>query len=250
MLDKLSLKDYVGDFNAYQTEKDYLQHIVLWRIYQSISDELIFKGGTALQKAYNTGRFSEDLDFTASSEAQKDTGALTAKIDSILNKINDFYKTSYTKSSSDISLSYKLKMEGPLYEKPQSIQTILLDISARDQIILKPDTIPISPVYMDIGNYVVKVMNKEEILAEKVRAIMTRRKARDMYDIYFLVSKKVRLRPELAEEKLSYYQMKYSKKALLSRLSQLEAVWETELHSLIKNVPPFKPVLKYITDAI
>jgi predicted nucleotidyltransferase component of viral defense system len=43
-------------------ERDYLQHLILWLLYSS-SQELIFKGGTALRLVYGGNRYSEDLDF-------------------------------------------------------------------------------------------------------------------------------------------------------------------------------------------
>ena len=55
MLKRLSLMN---------TEKDYLQDLMLFSIYSHIGRELIFKGGTCLYKIYKLGRFSEDLDFT------------------------------------------------------------------------------------------------------------------------------------------------------------------------------------------
>lgn len=246
MLDSYSLKKYAGDLNLYQTEKDYLQHIVLWRIYQSISTELCFKGGTALQKVYNLGRFSEDLDFTADSASQKDPAELDQKITAIIERINDFYRTAYSKTTNQSSLSYKLKIEGPLYSKPQSIQTIPIEISFREALSLNPEAVPVSPIYRDISNYVVNIMNMEEILAEKVMAIMTREKARDLYDIYFLLSKRTKFNPKLADKKLAYYNLKYDKNAFLKRSASLEIIWEKELQPLMKNVPPFKPILELV----
>ena len=45
MLSREELLDTPVSFNAYQKEKDYLQHIVLSRIYANTGNELIFKGG-------------------------------------------------------------------------------------------------------------------------------------------------------------------------------------------------------------
>ncbi len=43
-------------------ERDYLQHLLLWRLYTR-SQALVFKGGTALRLVYGGNRYSEDLDF-------------------------------------------------------------------------------------------------------------------------------------------------------------------------------------------
>jgi predicted nucleotidyltransferase component of viral defense system len=51
-------------------EKNYVNSWVLYAIYSSDIDGLVFKGGTALSKLYfpELWRFSEDLDFTATEE--------------------------------------------------------------------------------------------------------------------------------------------------------------------------------------
>ena len=45
-------------------------------------------------------------------------------------------------------------------------------------------------------------MDPKEIMSEKIRALMTRTKARDLYDIYFLVRKNVKLDTQLVAKKL------------------------------------------------
>jgi len=69
MLSVDELKGYLaitGMQNVWQVERDYMQHIMLSAIYSKIADELVFKGGTMLQKAGVVDRFSIDLDFTGS----------------------------------------------------------------------------------------------------------------------------------------------------------------------------------------
>ena len=51
-------------FTIYQQEKDYFQYMILAAIYSKPDKNIIFRGGTALQKAYGLNRFSEDLDFS------------------------------------------------------------------------------------------------------------------------------------------------------------------------------------------
>ena len=70
MITKEDLKEYgrTFGFNLGQAEKDYLQHIFLLFLSRNISNELVFKGGTALQKIYGINRFSIDLDFTKARE--------------------------------------------------------------------------------------------------------------------------------------------------------------------------------------
>ncbi len=219
-------------------------------MYQSISDELVFKGGTALQKAYALGRFSEDLNFTANVSIPKNITNVIRKIEVIFNGLNDFYNTSFSKTINAESISYELKIKGPLFKKPQSIQTILIKISMREKLLAVPDAMPIIPIYKDLGNYIVKIMNAEEILAEKIRTMMTRRKATDLFDLYFLFGKGIRLNMNLVDKKLSYCGIRYNKKILLQRISSLERVWKKELEILTRTVPDFGIVHEHVLNRI
>ena len=48
-------------------ERDYLQHLLRWLLY-SRSQDLTYKGGTALRMVYGGNRYSEDLDFNGQGE--------------------------------------------------------------------------------------------------------------------------------------------------------------------------------------
>ena len=46
--------------------REYFQHLFLSYFYQQpVTDQIYFKGGTALRTLYNSSRFSEDLDFSS-----------------------------------------------------------------------------------------------------------------------------------------------------------------------------------------
>ena len=245
MLDKEELLTYEGEYTKYQVEKDYLQHVVLFNIYNNVTNELVFKGGTALQKAYALNRFSEDLDFDIST-ARDENKDILGSIEKGLNSINNFYKSEYEKEKMENSIRYKLKIRGPLFEKPRSIQTILLEISIREMPVEKPDTTLITPVFRDIGPYFIIIMNINEILAEKVRALMTRHKARDLYDLYFLLHKGAIVNRALINRKLEPYTKRFLEKEFVSNITSLEDVWEKELSILMRRIPDFKEIKDYV----
>ncbi len=251
MLRRDEILEYVGQYNRYQVEKDYLQHIVLFQIYANVSSELVFKGGTALQKAYALNRFSEDLDFTANSDQIKEAGSgVFERIERGLNGINSFYRSEYKKEIKDICVTYKLKIEGPLFVRPQSTQTILVEISTREEIIKKPDVLLITPIFKDISPYFSNVMSLDEMLAEKMRTILTRQKARDLYDLYFLLHKGASINAEYINKKLEYHNKKFSKSEFVRNVKSLKDVWDSELSVLMKTVPDFKAIGEYVIGAI
>jgi len=112
----IKLRPNLG-FNLGQIEKDYLQHLFLLFLSRYLKDEMIFKGGTALQKAYGLNRFSEDLDFTL---------IKNFNIDELMNKIkedirNFGFEIEYHLIKNNISKNYRLRIKGPLYERKQEM---------------------------------------------------------------------------------------------------------------------------------
>ncbi len=250
MIRRYELEEYLGDFNIYQVEKDYLQHLVLWRVY-AYSNDVVFKGGTALQKAYGLNRFSEDLDFTAIGSDGKTAGGsdVLPRVDEALKSVNNFYKSGYKEISGRESASFKLKVEGPLHKGPTSLCTIELDISFKESLLLQPKAMLITPIYKGLSPYFARVMEMDEILAEKVRALFTRNrvKARDLYDMYFILKKGGRFRISMIEKKLDYYKKPFSNKEFRERLGEAGKRWNDELKPLMKTVPDYDDVRGFVS---
>ena len=95
-----------------------------------------------------------------------------------------------------------------------------------------------------IPAFEVYVMKEEEIFAEKIRAIMTRKSARDLYDLIFLLEKNVTTKKSLIEKKLNYSKIIFEKNKFLKNCKELDTIWKSELKSLVKHVPDFKDFIK------
>ena len=60
-------------------------------------------------------------------------------------------------------------------------------------------------------------MNLNEVGAEKVRAILTRQKARDVHDLYYLLEKKkIVFDGKLVDKKLAYLGKSFSKEDMMT----------------------------------
>jgi len=254
-------------FNVYQAEKDYLQHVFLSALYAVSSIELVFKGGTALQKAFGLDRFSEDLDFTLNLPEGKDGGERADMIvrnlmEKAASRADGFARTTIGKTDATAySVNLRLKMQGPLFAgSEKALQALTVQVSLRENLIRKPLAEKIIPVHPDLQPYVALVMAPEEMLAEKVRALTTRRKARDLYDIWFLLRKGVKFDEEMTNEKLSLSydnggtmtmkKMKYSHNLLKNAIADVKDVWTPELRVLLRSIPEFSEVQKYVLDAV
>ena len=222
------------NLNMGQAEKDYYQNMILFILYGKISDELVFKGGTALSKCYGINRFSEDLDFTAA-------GHLGVN-GIVSNGLDDFGITHTVKeiSSTGNSSKYRIKVQGPLFTGPEkTLCSITLDFSLREKVLAKPRIIQIG-YHMDVlPVFDVFVMDEQEIFSEKIRALMTRTSARDLFDLVFLLRKGTKPDIAMVDKKLGPYSIKFNPDLLRSRCVLLEPSWKTELGSLVRHVPEF-----------
>lgn len=245
MITKEELKEYakIRRLNLGQAEKDYFQAVALFIIYQNYGKELVFKGGTALSKCFGLNRFSEDLDFTAKEKPD------IAKIENGFKR----FKIDFEKEPEEYpdGLKTVFRIKGPLYAGiRQSLCRFTIDISLREKVLLKPEIKTIGRFLEEIPSFEVFVMQQKEILAEKIRALMTRNKARDIYDLWFLLNKGIEFDRELANEKMKYYKEKFDLGLFYKRLKMKKPIWEPELRPLVPRVPDFKAVLAFIIDKI
>ena len=235
--------------NDRQLEKNYLQTLLLFELSSAFSKNLIFKGGTALSMFYNLNRFSEDLDFTYLKE--KDRATTVNIIQTAFKRINDLYQLGAIKRrGTNTSLDIEIHIKGPLYSKRKTEQSIEINLSMREEIILPPSTLTLSPIYSDIPTFLINVMDIKEILAEKVRALLTRKeiKARDVYDIYHLLKNRhVEANNTLINQKLLQYDVKFSHALLLKRLNLIDKnLWLSEMSNLVTAPQDYNICCSYI----
>lgn len=236
--DELNEMAKTKNYNLGQAEKSYLQDILLFTLYQEFGPELVFKGGTALSKCYGLDRFSQDLDFTLHSK--KD-------LKPILTSGLQTFLIPYELEEKEYEVEGKIifRLQGPLYTgNRMTLCRLELDVSLRETILLKPQKKRIGYLTPELPAFWVMVMAPKEIVAEKVRAILTRETARDLYDLHYLLDMKTRVDPQLIEEKLQYYNTEFSLDSLNKALQRRRENWDKELKALVKQVPPFREILE------
>lgn len=229
-------------------EKDYLIDICLLSISRRTKDELIFKGGTSLYKFYKLDRFSEDIDFTARRKFN-----VNLLLKRIISDMKLFGVEAMIRDKKKVLNSFliNLRIKGPLYNgKPQSYSKIGIDINLKSSVDLEPMNAKYSPIYSDLPPFSLLIMQEKEILAEKVRAILERDKARDVYDLWFLLREGVEFNSDLVRTKLKYYNEKWSKNKFIKKLEEKKKIWKTELMPLITDIPEFEETKKFILKCV
>lgn len=159
--------------------REYAQHLFLAALYQQpASERIFFKGGTALRIIFNSPRFSEDLDF--SSTFQEITPLEHTVIETLTALARQNIQTDIRESKAT-SGGYLAILAFQIGAASLSIQ---LDVSLRagqkksETRLVASDFIPA---------YTVVALAQEQLLDEKLQALVTRKKARDFYDLYFIL---------------------------------------------------------------
>jgi len=245
MITKDELGEYakIRNLNLGQAEKDYFQAILLFILYQDYGKELVFKGGTALNKCFGLDRFSEDLDFTCSGRINH------KKIEDGLKRFKIEYECSFREYKD--GLKVVLQIKGPLFIGIRnSLCRLSIDVSLREAVMLKPEIKTIGRFLEEIPSFEIMVMQEKEILAEKIMAIVTRSKARDVYDAHFLLKRGAEFDVSLANEKLKYYNKKWSADEFKVKVHAKKGIWESELRPLVGNIPGFNEVSEYVIQKV
>jgi len=220
-------------------EKDYLLDLLLFHIYGEFGDTLVLKGGTAMYKLYSLNRFSEDLDFTLN-RRRFDANGFVAKMLRLLalagveGKVREIGRFG---TETNIRLAFR----GPLYSGGrESLCHVTLNISQRERVQRSAKRELVMPVSREVPSFHVFVMDEAEILAEKVRAVMTRNKPRDVYDIWFLLKRGTRPDVGLIDRKLKIYGKRFSVTQFEKNVEEKRAFWKTDLRGLIMgDLPDF-----------
>jgi predicted nucleotidyltransferase component of viral defense system len=233
-----------GMRNRGYMEKDYLLELILFSLSKNTKEELVFKGGTALYKFYKLERFSEDLDFSETKTF--DLNQVIKKIFSDLSKFNiDGEVSKVREPFHSVLITFRIK--GPLYDgQSQTFSTIRVDINRKSIFELQPLRLRLASLYTEIPPFYVLVMQEKEILAEKIRALIMRNKARDLFDTFSLIEKGIEIDDQLIKKKMSYYEMHYTKTLLKEAIGKKEHIWDIELKPLLDTLPSFSTVAKKV----
>ncbi len=230
--------------------REFIQLSFLKELYEeSFSKGIFFKGGTAIRLIYQGQRFSEDLDFTVSMKEE----VFEEKIALLFKKLENTYPFSFKKKRSISGYTYLLTADIPFLEGKVYVK---LDFSTREKV-LEPTQTILKTSYPIVFQSFVNVLSINEIFAEKIRAVMTRVKHRDLYDLWVLQELGAKFDRDLVLEKLRYYNIdSIDSKSLEDRLSMFsEKGFVSELHSFVPRserdtLPTFyNYILHYLMDS-
>ena len=226
------------DFERKLLVKDYYITLILYLI-KDIKG-IYFKGGTALQKIFlDHSRLSEDIDFTLiinEKEVQKE-------ISDIIEKSGLFTGIIEGKNV-DGFLRMIVKYNSELGEGE-----IFIDLNKRAALLKKPEEHKINHFYSPfIPEFSIKTLAKEEMIAEKLKAAVTRNKPRDHYDVYMIIKNNLPINISLAEEKCKGSGDEFSIIRMFNKANKLKFRWDRDMAPLISEDITFEEMIKFLAN--
>ncbi len=222
MENKIDLKGFIIDLaeklkfpRADLLEKDYHLTRILHKISKKQIKDLVFKGGTCLNKCYlGFYRLSEDLDFVYNTDTKELSkrqiklilDKLRRELIGILDELEFETSKELGKGWKMLTSRFKPRIVGleiiTKYNSiiDNSVQTIKLEISFRKKLRKPTKRKTIKHEFIDATgepilekDIEIEVIDLNENLAEKFRALMVRKNIaiRDVYDIHFILKNKI-----------------------------------------------------------
>lgn len=175
-ISKLRVKYQTSELNVI---REYLQHLFLQFFYQlPQSADIYFKGGTALRFVYQSPRFSEDLDFSTNKE---DIPAIESMLIEVLEKFQKENIQATLQEAKKTSGGYLATIDFELLNQTVPVQ---IEISFRE----KKDRGEVATIASDfIPSYTLVALTQDQLVSGKLQALEARKKARDFYDLYFIL---------------------------------------------------------------
>ena len=251
-------------------ERDYCLGWMLYGISRErkLYHGMVFKGGTALKKCYfGEFRFSQDLDYTC----RKDLPAAelemliqnacrnAAHMSGVEFKLAEFQKTRSIEGEE--AFVAKIDYRGPSNPKTM-LPRIQMDLTYYEDIVLDAEDRPILHYYSDnLRKARAWCYRIEEILGEKLRAILQQRKRvprpRDFYDLWWvlknrpdcdkaLVRQAFEAKCKLKNEPFKSTQDFFNK----FLLAKNRAAWAASIGKQVKDVPAFDQVVDELRPMI
>ncbi len=200
-----------------------------------------------------SGRFSMDLDFTSVGVSVEE---LKKALSNLLND-KQHYGIKFKIAEENIRRGFGANDESYLaqinYVHGWNSSEFSLEVSYRESPILAPVEMPqfeeMYFKYLEFPSFSIKCLQKEELLAEKLRAAFQRLRSRDLYDLYLFSGRpmdKVRLK-KLAVLKCWNVREPFKPDVLFEKISGGEYDWE-DLQRLVrrKGLPSEATVVKKV----
>lgn len=234
-------------------ERDYVQNRFLNELF-SETEDLAFKGGTAIRKIHIRGyRFSDDLDFTL----RRDTGR--EELAAVIERARD---NAIEKAGTDFEGEFDMRKvangwKALLHCRSSLTRRISINIKLdmtgfdRERVLLPVEKKAMFHDFSDSCETKITTYSLNEIMAEKVRALFDRGWPRDFYDVYRLWDvADLKVAIPIFEKKCEFKGIKPDIDALNGEREQLRGGWNSSLGHQMHAVPDFDEVFETLLSRL
>lgn len=251
-------------------EQDYILSWMLYGISKTdkLKKSMIFKGGTALKKCYfGDYRFSQDLDFSVRGDYPKQEELLSlidqaCKTAGIASQNIDFKCNRYPERDTHPEKQEAFVIHARLPWQRDYNTSVKIEVTTQEKVFLPAADKKIIHGYNEEFECWIATYQIEEIIAEKIRAILQfakklhergwgRSRVRDYYDLWRILSTyentvRKELLPDLVRLKCSTKSVSFDSVRDLFQDKLLESLkeWNTWLEPIVPNLPDSSRVLK------
>lgn len=207
--------------------REYVQHLFLSSLYKTKkADKLLFKGGTALRVIFQSPRFSEDLDFTGNDI--RTTGEIDTLFLSALTELE--------MAGLDVRVQEAKKTSGGYlgivrYELFDVTEGMKFEVSLRKN---SKASAEVTSIVSDFTPpYTLVHVSAPDLVSGKIEALLSRRKPRDYYDLYFMLRHPGLNR--IVEKKRFHAVLKCLADEKIDFKKELSILLPVSHHALLKN---------------
>lgn len=232
MIEKHLLQTYATkiETSLHNVLREYVQHLFLTSFYKKAgSGNFLFKGGTVLKLVFGSPRFSEDIDFSGIKNSVNYEKILeNVLVDLSFENIGVDLLESKSTSGGHLAIlvvtlfGEKTELRNEISFRPKKFLT-------KETAIVSSEIVPAYKIY---------TLDKKTIVTEKVKALISRQKARDFFDLYFILRKeelRQNLKFETDQRKAIISLLENQDKAEISR--ELKMLLPKSFWHIIKDLP-------------
>lgn len=200
--------------DRYSIFREYLQLLFLNYLYQhKKATKIYFKGGTAIHFLFHSPRFSEDLDFSSSYE-KTELAIIIKEVWEEMKKELEGVKISLLYQGKK-SIRFRLKYSLADFKYPFAVRIDFQEKEKPRQTVTSSLITNFPLIFFPVVNH----LSGEEMLAEKITALLTRSKGRDVFDLWFMLKKGIKINNRLLKEKLKPTKIEFDKKILIKKVA-------------------------------
>jgi len=203
--DEIDLKGREYEIHPSNVERDYVFGWILNGFFtvSDLKDQIFLKGGNALRKGYfDNTRYSKDLDFGLINDI--DETHLLSEINKVCDYVGERAKIIFNKDETVIEEKFTAS-ETPLPDlkvfeikvyfqdfygkKSTTTLKVGIDLTRFDKVLLPIQMVPLIHPYSDADdiNCTIRCMKLEEIVATKLKCLLQRQHAPDMFDYAYAI---------------------------------------------------------------